>query len=161
MLGVEGGFLFSFLSTVSLRDYTPNEPSGLSRFLNGCRPPFCPTMAEPKSAKQESGTGDAPAPVPEPLTLPLGEAAPAEPYSIFTRKEKWFIVAMVAVAGFYRQVCPCLGVRRIPGLTKYSPLPANIYLPAIPKLSEAFGHSVEDLNLTVTAFLAMQGICEC
>ncbi|WYZ36843.1 hypothetical protein EsH8_II_000349 [Colletotrichum jinshuiense] len=99
-------------------------------------------MAEPKSAKQESGTGDAPAPapVPEPLTLPLGEAAPAEPYSIFTRKEKWFIVAMVAVAGFY------------------SPLPANIYLPAIPKLSEAFGHSVEDLNLTVTAFLAMQGI---
>ncbi|OLN87208.1 Quinidine resistance protein 2-like protein 1 [Colletotrichum chlorophyti] len=38
------------------------------------------------------------------------------------------------------------------------PLPANIYLPAIPKLSEAFGKSVELLNLTVTAFLAMQGI---
>ncbi|KAF4818339.1 Itaconate transport protein [Colletotrichum siamense] len=93
-------------------------------------------MAEPKDAKNESGTG----PVPEPLRIPLGDARVAEPYSIFTRKEKWFIVGMVAVAGFY------------------SPLPANIYLPAIPKLSEAFGKSVELLNLTVTAFLAMQGI---
>ncbi|OBR06361.1 Major facilitator superfamily [Colletotrichum higginsianum IMI 349063] len=104
-------------------------------------------MAEPKTECRNAGPGagaasvSAPAPSPdpgpEPLTLPLGEAAPAEVYSIFTRKEKWFIVGMVAVAG---------------------PLPANIYLPAIPKLSEAFGHSVEDLNLTVTAFLAMQGI---
>ncbi|KAI8160838.1 hypothetical protein K4K49_008024 [Colletotrichum sp. SAR 10_70] len=93
-------------------------------------------MAEAKDAKNESGTG----PVPEPLRIPLGDAGVAEPYSIFTRKEKWFIVGMVAVAGFY------------------SPLPANIYLPAIPKLSEAFGKSVELLNLTVTAFLAMQGI---
>jgi hypothetical protein len=25
-----------------------------------------------------------------------------EPYSIFTTKEKWLIVAMVALAGFYR-----------------------------------------------------------
>ncbi|WQF82077.1 Putative major facilitator superfamily, MFS transporter superfamily [Colletotrichum destructivum] len=107
-------------------------------------------MAEPKTECRNAGPGagaasvSAPAPSPdpgpEPLTLPLGEAAPAEVYSIFTRKEKWFIVGMVAVAGFY------------------SPLPANIYLPAIPKLSEAFGQSVEDLNLTVTAFLAMQGI---
>lgn len=53
---------------------------------------------EPKHAKTDAGTGAAP----EPLTLPLGETAPAEPYSIFTRKEKWFIVGMVAVAGFYR-----------------------------------------------------------
>ncbi|KAJ0383625.1 hypothetical protein COL922a_010114 [Colletotrichum nupharicola] len=93
-------------------------------------------MAEAKDAKNESGTG----PMPEPLRIPLGDAGVAEPYSIFTRNEKWFIVGMVAVAGFY------------------SPLPANIYLPAIPKLSEAFGKSVELLNLTVTAFLAMQGI---
>ncbi|OHE93530.1 hypothetical protein CORC01_11127 [Colletotrichum orchidophilum] len=103
-------------------------------------------MAEPKSEVPDPGAGAAPAPVPLPghenLVLPLRETAPAEPYSIFTRKEKWFIVAMVAVAGFY------------------SPLPANIYLPAIPKLSEAFGESVELLNLTVTAFLATQGVCK-
>ncbi|KAK1981614.1 major facilitator superfamily domain-containing protein [Colletotrichum cereale] len=89
-------------------------------------------MAEPKLEGQHTGASvptpaPASAPGPEPLTLPLGDAAPVEPYSIFTRTEK----------------CP---------------LPANIYLPAIPKLSEAFGRSVEDLNLTVTAFLAMQGL---
>jgi hypothetical protein len=27
-----------------------------------------------------------------------------EPYSIFTTKEKWLIVAMVGLAGFYRSV---------------------------------------------------------
>ncbi|KAK2740312.1 major facilitator superfamily [Colletotrichum kahawae] len=62
-------------------------------------------MAEPKDAKNESGTG----PVPEPLRIPLGDAGVAEPYSIFTRKEKWFIVGMVAVAGFYRCVVKLQG----------------------------------------------------
>ncbi|KAK1593708.1 major facilitator superfamily domain-containing protein [Colletotrichum navitas] len=107
-------------------------------------------MAEPKPEIQYAGAGagdpqvpaSAPAPGPEPLTTPVGDAAAVEPYSVFTRTEKWFIVGMVAVAGFYR----------------HAPLPANIYLPAIPKLSEAFGRSVDDLNLTVTAFLAMQGL---
>ncbi|KAK2050113.1 MFS general substrate transporter [Colletotrichum somersetense] len=103
-------------------------------------------MAEAKTKSQYVGPGapepaaaaaSAPAPGPEPLTLPFDAAAAAEPYSVFTRTEKWFLVGMVAVAG---------------------PLPANIYLPAIPKLSQAFGRSVEDLNLTVTAFLAMQGL---
>jgi hypothetical protein len=27
------------------------------------------------------------------------------PYSIYTKKEKWIIVAIVALAGFYRYVC--------------------------------------------------------
>ncbi|KAJ8113844.1 hypothetical protein OPT61_g4135 [Boeremia exigua] len=43
-----------------------------------------------------------------------------ELYSIYTNKEKWLIVAMVALAGFY------------------SPLPANIYFPAIPTIARAF-----------------------
>ncbi|TEA21034.1 Itaconate transport protein [Colletotrichum sidae] len=97
-------------------------------------------MAETKDPKNEMGTAPSPAPVREPLTLAMGAPEMSEPYSIFTRKEKWFIVGMVAVAGLY------------------SPLPANIYLPAIPKLAAAFGKSVELLNLTVTAFLAMQGV---
>ncbi|GKT76353.1 MFS general substrate transporter [Colletotrichum tofieldiae] len=67
-------------------------------------------MAEPKAESQNTGARAAsvpvptPTPGPEPLTLPLGDAAPAELYSIFTRKEKWFIVGMVAVAGFFRHV---------------------------------------------------------
>ena len=45
--------------------------------------------------KKESGVDDA---KPE---VSLGND---EPYSIFTTKEKWLIVAMVALAGFYRSV---------------------------------------------------------
>jgi hypothetical protein len=31
-----------------------------------------------------------------------------QPYSIYTNKEKWLIVAMVALAGFYRYVASLL-----------------------------------------------------
>ncbi|XXH04580.1 hypothetical protein Hte_010997 [Hypoxylon texense] len=61
------------------------------------------------------------------------------PYSVFTKGEKWTLVGMVAVAGLF------------------SPLPANIYFPAIPTLATAFDRSIEDINLTVTIYLAMQG----
>ncbi|KAH6642714.1 major facilitator superfamily domain-containing protein [Boeremia exigua] len=63
-----------------------------------------------------------------------------EMYSIYTNKEKWLIVAMVALAGFY------------------SPLPANIYFPAIPTIAKAFHKSVDDVNQTVTVYLVFQGI---
>ncbi|CAO2648591.1 Nn.00g078580.m01.CDS01 [Neocucurbitaria sp. VM-36] len=62
------------------------------------------------------------------------------PYSIYTSKEKWIIVAMVALAGFY------------------SPLPANIYFPAIPTLAHAFHQTPEAINQTVTIYLIFQGI---
>ncbi|KAH9883287.1 MFS general substrate transporter [Xylariomycetidae sp. FL2044] len=65
---------------------------------------------------------------------------PAAPYSIFTRREKWILVGMVGAAGLF------------------GPLPANIYFPAIPTLTAVFDRSVEDLNLTVTIYLAMQGL---
>lgn len=65
-----------------------------------------------------------------------------EPYSVYTTREKWFIVCMVAVSGLY------------------SPLPANIYFPAIPTLSKVFGESIEALNQSVTIYLVFQGICE-
>ena len=39
----------------------------------------------------------------------------------------------------------------------FSPLPANIYFPAIPTLARVFDRSIEDINLTVTIYLAMQG----
>ncbi|KFA64987.1 hypothetical protein S40285_09066 [Stachybotrys chlorohalonatus IBT 40285] len=69
---------------------------------------------------------------------PKTERPPA-PYSIYNRKEKWILVGIVGVAGLF------------------SPLPANIYLPAIPTLTTVFNRSIEDLNLTVTIYLAMQG----
>ncbi|KFA72650.1 hypothetical protein S40288_03362 [Stachybotrys chartarum IBT 40288] len=69
---------------------------------------------------------------------PKTEQPPA-PYSIYNRNEKWILVGIVGVAGLF------------------SPLPANIYLPAIPTLTTVFNRSIEDLNLTVTIYLAMQG----
>lgn len=44
--------------------------------------------------------------------------------------------------------------------SRRSPLPANIYFPAIPVLSKDFGKSTELLNQTVTVYLAFQGICK-
>lgn len=70
----------------------------------------------------------------------LTSSAPTPPYSVYNRSEKWILVGMVAVAGLF------------------SPLPANIYFPAIPTLTAVFDRSIEDLNLTVTIYLAMQGV---
>ncbi|KAF9567134.1 MFS general substrate transporter [Agrocybe pediades] len=39
-----------------------------------------------------------------------------------------------------------------------SPLTANIYFPAIPAISQAFGKSTELINLTVTMYLVLQGV---
>ncbi|KAF7357908.1 MFS general substrate transporter [Mycena venus] len=63
-----------------------------------------------------------------------------EPYSIFTAREKWFIVSLVAFGGLF------------------SPLSANIYFPAIPTLAVAFHKSIELINLTVTLNMVFQGL---
>ncbi|KAJ4335088.1 multidrug transporter [Didymella glomerata] len=84
--------------------------------------------SEPKEIEQEAGE--------EPEVV----VGTDEAYSIYTNKEKWLIVAMVALAGFY------------------SPLPANIYFPAIPTIAKAFHKSVDDVNQTVTVYLVFQGI---
>jgi multidrug resistance protein len=40
----------------------------------------------------------------------------------------------------------------------HSPLPANIYFPAIPTLANAFHQSIETINQTVTVYLIFQGL---
>ena len=40
-----------------------------------------------------------------------------------------------------------------------SPFTANIYLPAIPAVAHAFNRSIEDINLTVTVYMVVQGVC--
>ncbi|KAJ7211081.1 MFS general substrate transporter [Mycena rebaudengoi] len=63
-----------------------------------------------------------------------------EPYSIYTVREKWFIVALTAYGGLF------------------SPLSSNVYFPVIPALSEIFHVSIELINLTVTMYIVFQGI---
>ncbi|UKZ57914.1 hypothetical protein TrVGV298_011775 [Trichoderma virens] len=61
-------------------------------------------------------------------------------YSIYTQRQKAFIVFMSGLGGFF------------------SPLSANTYLPSIPSLSDYLGVSPSLMNLTVTAFLIFQGL---
>ena len=63
-----------------------------------------------------------------------------EPYSIFTRPEKWFIVALVSYGSLF------------------SPLTTSIYLVAIPTLSSTFHTSIEHINLSVTVYMIAQAI---
>ncbi|KAH0838000.1 major facilitator superfamily domain-containing protein [Lanmaoa asiatica] len=63
-----------------------------------------------------------------------------KPYSIYTLSEKWFIVSMASLAALF------------------SPLTANIYLPAIPTIAIAFNKSTELINLTVTVYMVLQGV---
>ncbi|EKM49547.1 uncharacterized protein PHACADRAFT_214109 [Phanerochaete carnosa HHB-10118-sp] len=63
-----------------------------------------------------------------------------KPYSIYTKREKWTIVAIAAVAGLF------------------SPLTSQVYFPALPTLVQAFHTSTERINLTVTMYIVLQGI---
>ncbi|KAH7930390.1 MFS general substrate transporter [Leucogyrophana mollusca] len=75
-----------------------------------------------------------------PVPAPAEEEKPERPYSIYSTREKWFIVAIASVAGIF------------------SPLTANIYFPAIPTIANAFHKSVELINLTVTVYMVLQGV---
>ncbi|KAJ7765089.1 MFS general substrate transporter [Mycena maculata] len=63
-----------------------------------------------------------------------------EPYSVYTSREKWFIVALIGFGGLF------------------SPLSSNIYFPVIPELSQVFHKSVELINLTVTMYIVFQAL---
>lgn len=61
-------------------------------------------------------------------------------YSVFTTPEKWCIVAMAAYAAWF------------------STLTSFIYYPAIYQLSHTFSVSVDQINLTVTSYLAVAAV---
>ncbi|KAK8106860.1 MFS general substrate transporter [Apiospora kogelbergensis] len=72
-----------------------------------------------------------------PVTSP--DPPPQPSYTIFSRRQKNFIVFMAGLGGFF------------------SPLSANTYLPSIPDLASYLGVSTSLMNLTVTVFLIFQG----
>lgn len=78
-------------------------------------------------------------------------------FSVYTRRQKWFIISLAGFAGLFRLA---LSPVRIPRLLtcRPSPLTANIYFPAIQTLSNAFHTSVELINITVTVYMILQGI---
>jgi hypothetical protein len=61
-------------------------------------------------------------------------------YTAFTRAEKWLITLIMGLAMFF------------------SPFTANIYFPAIPTLATAFSVSLQKINVTITAYIVLQGV---
>ncbi|KZO97076.1 MFS general substrate transporter [Calocera viscosa TUFC12733] len=58
----------------------------------------------------------------------------------FATWEKWVIVFITSIAAIH------------------SPLAANLYFPAIPIIADAFGKSIELINVTVTVYMLLQGL---
>ncbi|KAI1868299.1 hypothetical protein JX265_007122 [Neoarthrinium moseri] len=83
-----------------------------------------------------------PAAAPESSTTKHENSVTAEQplYSIYSQRQKNFIVFMSGLGGFF------------------SPLSANTYLPSIPVLASSLNVSTSLINLTVTAFLIFQGL---
>ncbi|KDN49060.1 hypothetical protein RSAG8_02413, partial [Rhizoctonia solani AG-8 WAC10335] len=63
-----------------------------------------------------------------------------KPFSVYTKREKWYMVGMASLAGLYSQVA------------------SSVYFPAIPAMAIAFGKTIELINLTVTMYMVFQGI---
>jgi multidrug resistance protein len=69
-----------------------------------------------------------------------GSTIEAANYTVFTRVERWLITIIMGVAMLF------------------SPLTANIYFPAILSLSRAMNVTLQQVNLTITAYIVLQGI---
>ncbi|KAG2155612.1 major facilitator superfamily domain-containing protein [Suillus clintonianus] len=103
-------------------------------------------MVHPGQTHHNSATSESPKTegavaheAPEELKDGRSEAA-EKPYSIYTRREKWFIVVVASLAALF------------------SPLTANVYFPAIPTIASAFHTSIESINLSVTVYMVLQGV---
>ncbi|KAK4160170.1 major facilitator superfamily domain-containing protein [Cladorrhinum sp. PSN259] len=64
----------------------------------------------------------------------------APPYHVFSRREKWYIVWIVSLAGLF------------------SPLSSNIYFPALGAISLHTHTPPSTLSLTITIYMAVQGL---
>ena len=80
-------------------------------------------------------------PIRDELELEVESAsAAAAPYTVFTRWQKHLITLLMGLAMFF------------------SPMTANIYFPCIPALEKAMKSSLQQINLTITAYVILQGI---
>lgn len=70
----------------------------------------------------------------------LSRVSSGPPYTVFTRKMIWWIIAMNCVSAFV------------------SPITANIYFPAIPAIARDLGVSTADVNLSLTTYMIFQGL---
>jgi MFS family permease len=86
------------------------------------------------SAESECKSSEAKKAIPGPSAI---ECQEDEKYSVFTNTEKWCIVAIISSAAFS------------------SNIGSFIYYPALKLLSETFSVSISQINLTITAYMAV------
>lgn len=67
-------------------------------------------------------------------------SAESPPYTILSRRAQWAMVSLLMTAALF------------------SPLSANIYLPALPLVADELDVSTQAVNLSVTLFMVFQGI---
>ncbi|CAK7218292.1 hypothetical protein SCUCBS95973_003435 [Sporothrix curviconia] len=70
----------------------------------------------------------------------LSRVVSGPPYSVFSRRMKWYIISVVTFTSFI------------------SPMTANIYFPALTPIAEDLGVSIGLINLTLTTYMVLQGI---
>ncbi|KAI8721663.1 MFS domain-containing protein [Fusarium sp. LHS14.1] len=75
-----------------------------------------------------------------PLSSSPPTASPPVPYTLFTKNERRWIVAMISLAGWF------------------STLSSFIYYPAIPVIADDLGASIGMIDLTVTSYLVVSAI---
>ncbi|KAL8354688.1 hypothetical protein RB601_004206 [Gaeumannomyces tritici] len=63
-----------------------------------------------------------------------------EPYHIFSTRQKWLVVVIIGVTGMF------------------SGLSSNIYFPALDSVAKDLNVSLNDVSLTITSYLIIQGI---
>lgn len=120
-------------SLQSLHDDKLSSPASPSDKNDDCDCPTPSTLVDGKNTLKS----------PEPLDLPpilqtIEIELPDRPYSAFSNKMKW-IIALLCGAGAI-----------------ISPLSSNIFVPAIPSMADAFGHSEEHIALGVSVYLVFQ-----
>ncbi|KAB8236906.1 major facilitator superfamily domain-containing protein [Aspergillus alliaceus] len=75
-----------------------------------------------------------------PAMVPPTDAPPEARYSIFDKRQRWLIIAIVSTAA------------------TFSGFASNIYFPALPTIADDLNVSLELVNLTVTSYLIIQGL---
>lgn len=75
-----------------------------------------------------------------PITQPTEKLPAPNPYTIFTPSQKRLITLCIGIAMFF------------------SPMTANIYFPLLPALQLSTRSTLQLLNLTITAYIVMQGL---
>ena len=113
------------------RQSCPDDEDESNRSLSPSRPTSAASHAVPGQDLSEKG--------PRPPRFNRS-ATSFRPFSAFSKRTKWSIVAISGMAGMF------------------SPISSNIFVPAIPTLSDAFNRSESDISLAVTIYLVLQAI---